>query len=179
VLLLPAAILGVGIGYLSAEAMNEHYMRILIGALALVFGLQSLMGLESFSSKTHNAVSGGLFGALAGFTSFSIHAGGPPFTLYLMPKQLSPLLFAGTAGLFFAVVNVVKLVPYYALGEFTSENLLYSLVLVPLAPLGVRLGYYLVKRSTPTFYYSIVSFCLILVGAKLTWDGVSGLGAAA
>ena len=99
-------------------------MRILIGALALVFGLQSLMGLESFSSKRHNAVSGGLFGALAGFTSFSIHAGGPPFTMYLMPKQLSPLLFAGTAGLFFAVVNVVKLVPYYALGEFTRENLL-------------------------------------------------------
>jgi uncharacterized membrane protein YfcA len=56
---------------------------------------------------------------------------------------------------------------------------LYSLVLVPLAPLGVKLGYYLVKRSTPTFYYSIVSFCLILVGAKLTWDGVSALGAAA
>ena len=179
VLLLPAAILGVGIGYLSAEAMNEHYMRILIGALALVFGLQSLMGLESFSSKRHNAVSGGLFGALAGFTSFSIHAGGPPFTLYLMPKQLSPLLFAGTAGLFFAVVNVVKLVPYYALGEFTRDNLLYSPALVPLAPLGVKIGYYLVKRSTPTFYYSIVSFCLILVGAKLTWDGVSGLGAAA
>ena len=179
VMLLPAAILGIGIGYLSAEAMNEHYMRILIGALALVFGLQSLMGLESFSSKRHNAVSGGLFGALAGFTSFSIHAGGPPFTMYLMPKQLSPLLFAGTAGFFFAVVNVVKLVPYYALGEFTRENLLYSLVLVPLAPLGVKLGYYLVKRSTPTFYYSIVSFCLILVGAKLTWDGVSALGAAA
>ena len=77
------------------------------------------------------------------------------------------------------MVNVVKLVPYYALGEFTRENLLYSLVLVPLAPLGVKLGYYLVKRSTPTFYYSIVSFCLILVGAKLIWDGASGLGAAA
>ena len=177
-LLLPAAILGIFIGYLSAEAMNEHYMRILIGVLALVFGLQSLMGLKSFSGERHNAVSGGVFGALAGFTSFSIHAGGPPFTMYLMPKQLSPVLFAGTAGLFFAVVNVVKLVPYYALGEFTHENLLYSLVLVPLAPLGVKLGYYLVKRSTPTFYYSIVSFCLILVGAKLVWDGVSRLGVA-
>jgi uncharacterized membrane protein YfcA len=178
-LLLPAAIVGVGIGYLSAEAMNEDYMRVLIGALALVFGLQSLLGLKSLSSKEHNAVSGGLFGALAGFTSFSIHAGGPPFTMYLMPKQLSPLLFAGTAGFFFAVVNVVKLVPYYFLGQFTSDNLLYSLVLVPLAPLGVKLGYYLVQRSTPSFYYSVVSFCLILVGGKLVWDGVSALGATA
>jgi len=178
-LLLPAAIVGIGLGYVSAEAMNEHYMRILIGVLALVFGLQSLLGLKSFSGTKHNAASGGMFGALAGFTSFSIHAGGPPFTMYLMPKQLSPLLFAGTAGIFFAVVNVVKLLPYYALGEFTHDNLLYSLVLVPLAPLGVKIGYYLVRRSTPRFYYLVVSFCLILVGAKLAWDGFSALGSVA
>ncbi len=175
-LLLPGALLGIGIGYLSAEAMNEHYMRILIGVLALVFGLQSLLGLKSFASSKHHAGSGTLFGALAGFTSFSIHAGGPPFTMYLMPKQLAPLVFAGTAGIFFAVVNVVKLVPYYALDQFTTHNLLYSLVLVPLAPLGVKLGHYLVRRSSSSFFYSVTSFCLVLVGAKLLWDGVTALG---
>jgi len=175
-LLLPGALLGIGIGYVSAEAMNEHYMRILIGVLAVVFGVQSLLGLKTFASKEHHPVSGTLFGALAGFTSFSIHAGGPPFTMYLMPKQLSPLLFAGTAGIFFAVVNVVKLVPYYALDQFTADNLLYSLVLVPLAPLGVKLGHFLVRRSTPSFYYSVTSFCLVLIGAKLLWDGVAALG---
>lgn len=174
-LLLPGALVGIGIGYLSAEAMNEHYMRILIGVLSLVFGLQSLFGLKSFASAEHRPVSGSLFGALAGFTSFSIHAGGPPFTMYLMPKQLSPLLFAGTAGVFFAVVNVVKLLPYYTLGQFTAGNLLYSLVLVPLAPLGVKVGHVLVRRSTMGFYYSVTSVCLVLVGAKLLWDGVSAL----
>jgi len=174
-LLLPGALVGVGIGYLTAEAMNEHYMRILIGVLSLVFGLQSLFHLKSFASAEHHPVSGSLFGTLAGFTSFSIHAGGPPFTMYLMPKQLSPLLFAGTAGIFFAVVNVVKLVPYYTLGQFTADNLLYSLVLVPLAPLGVKLGHVLVRRSSMSFYYSVTSFCLVLVGAKLLWDGVSAL----
>lgn len=174
-LLLPGAIVGIGIGYLSVEAMNEHYMRILIGVLSLVFGLQTLLGLKGLSSAEHHRVSGSLFGALAGFTSFSIHAGGPPLTMYLMPKQLPPLLFAGTAGIFFAVVNVVKLVPYYALGQFTTGNLMYSLVLVPLAPLGVKFGHYLVKRSTSTFYYKVVSIALVLVGAKLFWDGVSAL----
>jgi uncharacterized membrane protein YfcA len=174
-LLLPGAVVGVAIGYWSAEAMNEHYLRILIGLMALVFGVQSLLGLKALSGPEHRAVSGGFYGVLAGFTSFSIHAGGPPFTLYLMPKQLSPLLFAGTAGLFFAVVNFVKLVPYYVLGQFTADNLLYSLVLVPLAPLGVALGHYLVRRSTPTLYYSVISAALVLVGAKLLWDGISAL----
>ncbi len=174
--LLPGALVGVGIGYLSAEAMNEHYMRILIGLLSLLFGMQSLSGFKSFAGSEHHPVSGGLFGVLSGFTSFSIHAGGPPFTMYLMPKQLAPLLFAGTAGIFFAVVNVVKLVPFYALGQFTADNLLYSLVLVPLAPLGVKLGHFLVRRSTASFYYSVTSCCLMLLGTKLLWDGVAALG---
>ena len=173
--LLPGALVGIGIGFLSAEAMNEHYMRILIGVLSLVFGLQSLLNLKSLSNSEHSAVSGTFFGTLAGFTSFSIHAGGPPLTMYLMPKQLAPLLFAGTAGIFFAVVNAVKLVPYYFLGQFTADNLMYSLVLVPLAPLGVMLGHYLVKRSSQSFYYSVVSICLVVIGVKLLWDGASGL----
>ncbi len=175
VLLLPGALLGVAIGYFSAEAMNEHYMRILIGLLSLAFGIQSLLGLKSLSGSEHHLLSGGLFGTLAGFTSFSIHAGGPPLTMYLMPKQLAPLMFAGTAGMFFAVVNLVKLPPYFLLGQFTGANLLYSLALVPLAPLGVKLGHYLVKRSTPGFYYQVVSVCLVLIGAKLLWDGASAL----
>lgn len=174
-LLLPGALVGVAIGYWSAEAMNEHYMRILIGLMSLVFGVQSLLGLKALAGPEHHALSGSLFGALAGFTSFSIHAGGPPFTLYLMPKKLTPLLFAGTAGLFFAVVNFVKLVPYYALGQFSADNLLYSLVLVPLAPLGVALGHYLVRRSTPSLYYSVISAALVLVGAKLLWDGATAV----
>ena len=54
-----------------------------------------------------------------------------------------------------------------------------ALGLVPLAPLGVKLGHYLVKRSTPSFYYAVISFFLVLIGAKLLWEGVSALGTAA
>lgn len=175
ILLLPGAIVGVALGYWFADTLNEHHMRILIGLMALVFGVQSLLGLKGLAGPEHHAVSGGLHGVLAGFTSFSIHAGGPPFTLYLMPKKLSPLLFAGTAGLFFGVVNLVKLVPYYLLGQFTADNLLYSLALVPLAPIGVAIGHFLVRRSTPGLYYTVISAALVLAGAKLLWDGISGL----
>ena len=92
-----------------------------------------------------------------------------------IPKRLQPLLYAGTAGVFFAVVNVVKLVPYGMLGQFSAENLLYSLVLVPLAPLGVRIGHYLVKISEPRFYYQVISVFLLVLAVKLLWDGFTGL----
>ena len=175
ILLLPWAMLGILLGYLTAEMMNDDWMRVLIGLISTVFGVQSLFGWTRASSREHNGAAAGVFGSLAGFTSFSIHAGGPPFSMYLLPKQLSPLVYAGTAGIFFAAVNAVKLVPYYWLGQFSSDNLLYSLILVPLAPLGVKIGHILVQRSDQKLYYAIISFFLIVVGGKLLWEGATGL----
>lgn len=174
-LMLPGALVGVGLGFLVADGMSDSNLRILIGILSLVFGLQTLLGQQARGSANHNPVMATLFGSLAGFTSFSIHAGGPPFTMYLMPRGLPPLLFAGTAGIFFAVLNVTKLIPYYYLGQFSSDNLIYSLVLVPLAPLGVKLGHYLVQHTEPDFYYRVISLSLLVVGVKLLFDGISAL----
>ncbi len=174
-LMLPGAMVGVAIGYLAAGSMNDDYMRILVGILALVFGMQSLFGWMSRSSARHNPLAAGAFSTLAGFTSFSIHAGAPPYQMYVIPKRLQPVIYAGTSGIFFASVNAVKLVPYYSLGQFSTENLVYSLVLVPLAPLGVMIGNYLVKRTDPKLYYGIISVFLIVVGVKLLWEGAGGL----
>jgi uncharacterized membrane protein YfcA len=173
VILLPPAMLGVLLGYLAADVMNDDHMRIIVGALAMLFGLQNLFQFGSSASRAHNRVSGSLFGAVAGFTSFSIHAGGPPLTMYLMPRRLDPLLYAGTAGLFFAVVNFVKLAPYYSLGQLGLDNLALSLVLMPLAPLGVKIGHALALRSDPQFYYRVISFFLVIVGARLLWTALA------
>lgn len=173
--LLPGAMVGVLVGYLLADSMNEHYMRLMIGVLSLTFGVQSFFGLYSGGSREHTVGRGTIYGALGGFASFSIHAGGPPLTMYLMPKQMTPLLYAGTAGIFFAVVNTVKVVPYYVLGQFTAANLLYSLVLLPLAPLGVKVGHYLVQRSEPRLYYRVISVFLVVLGARLLYEGLAGL----
>lgn len=177
-LMVPGALLGVALGYWVADVVNDDCMRILIGTVSLLFGLQNLLVVRS-RSREHNRLGAGLFGTLAGFTSFSIHAGGPLFTIYMLPKGLSPLLFAGTAGIFFAIVNAVKLVPYALLGQFDSNNLLASLILVPLAPLGVKIGHHLARRSSSAFYYRVISFFLMVLGTKLSWDGMSALLAGA
>jgi uncharacterized membrane protein YfcA len=166
-ILLPGAMLGIGLGYLSADLMSEALMRLMVGVISLAFGLQALFRLGGAAARRHNSLSGSAFGALAGFTSFHIHAGGPPFSMYLMPKGLPPLLYAGTSGVFFAVVNLVKLLPYGALGQLSLDNLALSLVLMPLAPLGVALGHRLVKRSEPVFYYRVISICLVVLGLVL------------
>lgn len=173
--LLPGAIVGIAIGYLTADQFNDDHMRVLIGFITLGFGAQTFMGLGAHMGREHNSVAGSIIGTISGFTSFSIHAGGPPLHIYLLPKQLNPLIFAGTAGIFFAVVNSVKLIPYYSLGQLGSGNLLLSLVLVPLAPIGVRIGHWAVKKTDPKLYYKIISFFLMIVGARLLWTGTAAL----
>jgi len=54
----------------------------------------------------------GLFwGTLSGFTSFISHAGAPPYQVYVLPQQLPKTVFAGTATLVFAAINLAKVLP--------------------------------------------------------------------
>jgi len=83
----------------------------------------------------------------------------------------------GTTVIFFAVINAVKLVPYVWLGLFDTRNLLTSLALAPLAPFGIWLGVWLMRRISQNAFYRVAYTMLTLVGMKLLWDGARALAA--
>ena len=112
-------------------------------------------------------------GTVAGFTSFVAHAGGPPYEAYAMPQGLDKRIYAGTAVMFFCVLNFVKVVPYAMLGQFDQTNLTTSLILIPIAPFGVLFGAWLVKRIDQTLFYRILYALIFSVGLKLLWDGLT------
>jgi uncharacterized membrane protein YfcA len=143
--------------------------------LSLLFVAQWFFGArESRPAQPQNALKGGFWGLLAGFTSFISHAGEPPFQMYSLPLKLNSHLYAGTGVIFFAVVNAVKLVPYFALGQFSTANLMTSAMLIPLAPLATLAGAWLVKRVDQTIFYRITYAALVPVGLKLIWDAIQG-----
>ena len=174
-IVLPGALVGVLLGYLTAGYMNDNAMRLLIGGLAILFVVQAWTGISIGTGREHHRGAGTTLGAMAGFTSFAIHAGGPPYAMYALPKRMDPPLYAGTAGIFFFVVNYVKLVPYYALGQLSVENLSTSLVLMPLAPVGVLMGVWLAKRINKEVFYNVCYFFLLVVGVKLLLEGLGWL----
>ena len=100
-----------------------------------------------------------------------IHAGGPPVSVYLLSKKLDKLTLVGTLGVFFAVLNYVKLVPYTYLQQFDKESLLTALILSPLAPIGVRIGYWIIHRLDPAVIYRAIYVLLFVSGVKLLYDG--------
>lgn len=175
-ILVPPALLGIGLGWATAALVNEAFVRLLVGAMALIFvGDHLLRRGRARGASGHNRAKGAFWGTVAGFTSFVSHTGGPPFQLYMVPLRLEPTLFAGTAVIFFAVVNAVKLVPYFLLGQFDPTNLATSAVLLPLAPLATLVGVWLVKVVQPDFFYRFIYIMMVIVGVKLIYDGALAL----
>ncbi len=87
---------------------------------------------------------------------------------------MDKILLMGTFAVFFTVLNLVKLIPYAWLGQFDHTNLITSLILIPIAPIGVRLGYYLLHKIDEKLVYQISYLFLFAVGVKLLWSGVQG-----
>ena len=90
---------------------------------------------------------------------------------YVIPLRLSPVVFTATMAYFFFVVNLSKWVPYAWLGLLDWRNMATSLVLLPIAPLGVWVGVRIARRIDPVWFYRFVYLGMLLTGLKLTWDG--------
>lgn len=182
VIMVPGALAGIAIGWATAAWVTDPMIRLIVGAVALWFVWRYLVqtviasrgGAEPVA-RGHRPAQGMLWGALAGFTSFVSHAGGPPYQIYTLPLRQDPKTYTGTSVRFFAIINAIKLVPYFALGQFDATNLSTSLALAPLAPVATLAGAYIVKRMKPDIFYPFMYVMVLLAALKLIWDGVHHL----
>lgn len=175
-ILLPASVAGITIGWATATYVNDDVIRLLLGIMSLAFVGNYVLYNKNAAKQAPPAASKGIFwGGIAGFTSFVSHSGGPPFQMYLAPRRLAPTLFQGTAVVFFAFVNAVKLVPYFYLDQFDRTNLTTSASLFPIALAATLCGVWLVKRIKPEVFYSTIFIFMAIIGIKITYDGIAGL----
>ena len=170
--LLPPAMVGIVIGTLTAVITSEAFVRLIVGLLALGFVARMALMRDSGKSGQHGRLSGAFWGAFAGFTSFVAHAGGPPFQIYALPLRLDPRLYTGTSVIFFAVVNLIKVAPYAALGLFDTKTLFSAAAMLPLAAVSTLLGAMIIKRINARVFYPFMYVMITLVGVKLVWDGM-------
>jgi uncharacterized membrane protein YfcA len=177
IILIPASMIGIGAGWVLYSHVSEALVRLAVGVISI--GFVAFMVARSRGGEptpSRGKVGPGVFwGALAGFTSFVSHAGAPPFQVYVMPQGLSPRLFAGTAVMVFAAINLLKIIPYFALGQFSRENLLAAATLFPLAIGATLAGVWLVRRVPADRFYNLVYSLTFLIGLRLVWDGVREL----
>ena len=177
VILVPGAIAGVGVGWATASLVPEAAVTLLVGLIGVAFAADRLIKHGVPAAPRPADVPRGLFwGFVAGFVSFVSHSGAPPYQMYVLPQKLPKMVFAGTSTIFFAIVNAVKLVPYWALGQLSLGNLEKIAVLVPAAVAATFVGVRVTRLIDEVLFFRLVLAALALISVKLVRDGLTGLG---
>jgi uncharacterized protein len=172
-ILIPAGVAGIGIGWLSAAVVSDRMVGLLIGFIGIAFCLNAWRQRNHPPVPRPADIPRGLFwGAIAGFTSFMSHSGGPPYTVYVLPQRLSKTVFAGTTTITFAAINLVKLLPYWQLGQLDFANLKMSVLLMPIAVAGTFAGVWLVRVIPERTYFLLVHVALFVLSIKLVVDAI-------
>ncbi len=174
--MLPGAALGVALGTIYAAAVDERRLLLALGAITLGFGLYRLWlerGARQVAATTSPGWVGSLFGLATGLTSQIAHAGGPPFQMWVAPRRLEHLRFVGTSTMVFAAVNWMKMPSYLALGALDRQALTAAAALIPFAIASTLASVWIVRRLDSARFYRIVYGLMVLLGARLVWEGLA------
>jgi uncharacterized membrane protein YfcA len=181
--LLPATLAGVALAsglFVSDEAaliaVSDRALKLCIGSVGLSFVVYEatrariLRRLRAW--QTEGWLAGNVFGFAAGVTSTLAHAAGPVLQMYLLPRNLAKLHFAGTTAAYFFVLNLVKMAPFSLMGRIQTGNLMLAACLFPLVPLGVWAGYRLVHLTQPRYYTVLIHAVLAFTSTALVIQGL-------
>ncbi|MFS0734833.1 sulfite exporter TauE/SafE family protein [Microbacterium sp. 1P10UB] len=175
--LVPAVLLGVGLGVAFLAVASDGWVKRLIGVILLVVvGVtlyrrwvqsRAVVGPDGDAGGAvgrRHPVAAAVYGSLGGFTTMVANAGGPVMSMYLLAMRFPVKEFLGTAAWFFAIINLCK-VPFSAgLGLITVPGLWVDLVLAPAVVIGALCGRWLASRLNQRLFERLV-IVFTVVGA--------------
>lgn len=172
--LIPALVVGIVLGTWLLGVLDGRAVAILIGSVTLLFAARWYLGGGQMVPRQRSFVAATAAGTVSGITTMVAHSGGPPLAMYLLPLGLPKNIYAGTTSLFFTAGNIIKLFPWLWLGAVAGAPWLLMLFVLPAVPIGVWAGWRLHERLDQGTLYRLLYALLVLVSAKLIWEGISG-----
>ena len=174
--MIPGCVMGVGAAWLLAAYVSDAALRLIVGLIALGFVAYAFFRYLLPGEPPKPRASHGVFwGALSGFTTTLIQIGAPPYYAFVLPQRLEKMIYVGTTVMFFAAANAMKIIPYAALGQFSTAGLATSFALFPLAIGFNFIGIWLVRVTPEAIFYRITNVIVLVLGLELTRQGLTGL----
>ena len=173
-IMVAAATIGIGIGWATAHYNSDDLVKLVVGLIGIWYSIDLYIKSKKkeIEAKPADVPRGLFWGIIAGFTSFVAHAGGIPFQMYVLPQRLSKMKYAGTSTIAFAIINALKLPPYWFLGQINLISLEKCLYLAPIALFGAWAGFKLTKILPEGPFFKAVEIALLLVSLKLIYDAL-------
>ena len=175
-ILTPAALAGVGLGWMFSANLSSLFIGMLVGLVGILFCFNAWFGAKYRKTVKPADIPGGVFwGTLTGLTSFVSHSGAPPFQMYVLPQHLEKMKFAGTSTILFAIVNAAKIIPYWELQQFSKFDTTLALWLLPAAITGTFVGAKLTRLLPEGIFYLLIQITLLFLSLKLIADYVMSI----
>ncbi|WP_246714952.1 sulfite exporter TauE/SafE family protein [Aestuariivirga litoralis] len=175
-ILVPAGLIGVIIGFLTAHLTDENMVKLLVALIGVAYCLDAIFkAWRQIPAKPADVPRGLFWGTIAGFTSFVSHAGGPPYNMFVLPQRLSKMTYAGTTTIIFAIINLLKLPPYWVLDQVNVSSLWICVYLAPMSLFGAWAGYKLTGILPEKIFFRTVELALIVVAILLFKEAVPPL----
>lgn len=171
--LLPWAFVGIALGTVFFQAIEEQVMRRLLGGILIaLIGLAFLRRQGKLGSPEHPLpkLVAPVAGVLGGFTTLIANAAGPVMNLYLLAMRLPKEVFLPTAAWFFFIINWSKVPSMLYLQILHLDSLAFSAKLFPVALLGGLIGRTLAKKldqklfETLAWLFTLASSVKLLIG---------------
>ena len=170
-LIVPFAGAGIFIGSLTFSYFSEDILKFIVGLMGFLFTVHHFLLKKNKEEKLKkNLFKGAFCSTIAGFTSFCVHAGGTPTSIYLLPLRMKKEIYVGTRVIFFTFVNIIKLPFYLHLSMLNLQTFKQSMILLPLAIIGIYIGYRILKIIDEKLFYNILYVMILVTSSKLIYD---------
>lgn len=163
--LIPAVLVGLGLGALFLAFADDSWVRKVIGVILLLviaFSLWQRARTTPEATPRLQWLARAGYGSMGGFTTMVANAGGPVMSMYFLAARFPVKAFLGTAAWFFAAINIMKLPISIGLGLITPATLWLDLFLVPAVVAGALFGRWIANRIDQRFFdWTVIVFTVV------------------
>ena len=131
-----AALIGMPVGLLILERVDDRTLTIAIGVTVLAFTLLLARGTPVPAGTATDAAAG----FPSGLISTSTGTSGPPLVIALHAREMTPVRFRATLAAQFLIQGTISVVAFALVGRITTEVGLLALAGVPGLALGWLVG---------------------------------------
>lgn len=172
IILLLASIIGMPIGLWLLANTPIQIIKIVAGALAIIFTF--LIVFKKSSHNTPNTFIDSLAGTASGILQTSTGMSGPPIVLTLAGSGKDKNEMRKTLVTYFMFLNLISLPFFFAAGHFTWEHVSIGIYALPFCFLGAHVGHKLAHKFSQETYKRLALITVTITGLISIYSGLTG-----
>ena len=164
------AFLGIPVGLMILSYGNEHWVKIGLGILIVVYSCYTMLFKERMTLQQDSRVVLFICGFLSGVLGGAYGVNGPPLVVYGNLKKWSPRHFRATLQAYFLPASGVGVLGYAVKNLLGWKLMGYFLICLPAVIPAIFLGRYFNRRLQGEKFFRYVYWGLIVIGLILIFS---------